>query len=849
MDSRLSIVPATVYEAVKECGNLASADSHLEWYIDNYTGIPGAPAPSSLTITDAPGVLAASHFNLTTHRDWAGLLERENRLKNAEADIMNPYLPVWDSRTDAQKNVWMNSVGDISDIGRRLLDAAIRKASPSAVGEDETLFNVAPDRNAGIVADIVQRMRSMHTQFLPCLGDEELNPDFAWAPALCISAGLGIGAARYLLSAVTSSSVLPHWISATPDEFVEGVLAAHKTCGYPVGILRCDWSDVKHAMQNELLADERGQPVFVPWLKSLAILHVLKHVRITYDSETFITVAYKGNYARRVLKPEGIEVNWASKVNSEALQDMCSVLQIPYKTGKTASNFEIIVAGAFKNFRPSQLVKTRPLFHRIDLIPAPSVDVCEASMERTHAWINPGIAITNVARLDMNDWTVDKDANIDGTDALVYDWPVGPLKPDEYALWKNSLPSKVSPMRPSEYLSRYIKNRNVLGNAEGANAVLDAILLADLFRSYLISSGCSIGGSLPVEFPPVFVLPTGSTRQEVTNQGKTMMGLLFAKCMVPSISGSGFTESTSPPAQRSMAEWIHKYGTAMFDEFRLPQSGEHFLNKQGIQTLATGTCHGPGRAGENSLPPRLSHPMVFCAQVAALPEDIYNRMYAIVMDQLTPETRSTEADLDAIRSGRAAAEMRLSFMAWVATNGILEKLINMPLASGEVWRFNAHLTIASALAPMDAISAYFVAMQKQLRKQLADAEDSGLTGELNLKSQFDPGYYLDHGSDVTYGELAALSLRAAKGAPLSGLEFARKMIEDSGTRRFDNEIRKFGLTEKAVTAQFTSWLAKHGPYERHNHRITYIPMAKSEIKDSSRRNVAYVEVVNLRKAT
>lgn len=829
-----------VVNAVKAADNIAAelVPRFLELYIEKQPTIEGAPTPACATVVDAVGIARVGIYSAAVDKNWQGFMARINAVNRTEQRAFNPYLPRWDGKTEDRLFPWADHTGPVNANCRMLLDKAFEDAAPST-------FGAAPTADTIALNEVIDAMGTVLSRFLVPMGDGEKNPDWAWGPALCTAAGLGLTGARRLMSFMQSSDMLTHWAACPDEELIEAIKECQLTSGYPISLLRVQWSRLRAALYHDDWSSDTGAPRFVGWLRAAILLHWFKHTRLSVrNGEVTLVAAYRGSYIRRTLDPEALDTGWFDRQNAGAIHDICSKLDLPISSGRDAAFLDMTVRAVLADIRPSMTIRCRAVHTRPHYIPGPTVAVIEHLSDRYgYQWVDPGIGVRNVATLNMATGAIDSFTPVTGIDALALDWEQQAVTPEDILNWRASLPTRVDPVRPSEFISKYLRNRADLGHKEAADAIIDAVMVADLFRGNL--AGSPVGMALQNEFPPIFFLPTGHTQDTTTNQGKTLMARIIGKVFVPNLEVVQFSESTSAPAQRSVADPIYRYGTALYDEFILPEDNGHFLNKQGIQSLATGGRAGPGQAGENGPPPRLSHPMLFATKLAAFPEDIYNRMVAIFLDKLTEETRSKDEELGAITSGRASIEMRLSCIRWVLSIGLLDYLAQQQLVDGAVWRFNAHLTIAQAFCTRDKIAGYFAAARDQCRSQLEKADESGLTADLNIRQSFDPGYYLENIDMFELSGLAEISKGAEKGKPLSNLEFTRKAVENGGLRKFDAEIRKFKIGEKAAVQKFSNFLRsdKNKPY--HGFEIKAITAAESKIVDQSNRPRAYITIKKL----
>lgn len=830
-----------VVSAVQAADNLAEmlVPRYLTLYVEKQPFIEGAPTPATAGVLDAVGIARIGTYSAEVDKNWAGFMQRLTAVERTEARAFNPYIPRWDGKTEDRLFPWADHTGAVNGNCRMLLDKAFEDASPASWRAG---VGAAPTSDEALLDEVIEALGSVYSQFLVPMGDGEKNPDWAWGPALCTAAGLGLSGARKLMRYARDSDMLQHWSVCPDDELIAAITECQMTSGYPLGLLRAEWRKIRAALTFDEWLTDHGAPRYVGWLRAVILLHWFKHTRLVHqDGNVILVAAYRGSYIRRVLDADGLDTGWFDKQNVAAMADICSKLDLPISTAKSATFVDMTVRSVLADIRPSMTIRCRAVHTCPEYLPGPSVSVVSVPADRySFSWVDTGIGVCNVATLDMDTGRVDVNTPVTGPNSIALAWEQKLVTPEDLTNWRAAIPKFVEPVRPSEFISKYIRNRNHLGHKEAADAIIDAIIVADMFRSSL--AGTPIGMSLPNEFPPVFVLPMGATAEETTNQGKSMFGRIVGKVFVPGLDMITFSDLTSAPAQRAVADPIYRYGTALYDEFLLPTDGAHFLNKQGIQSLATGGRAGPGQAGENGPPPRLSHSMIFVTKLAAFPEDIYNRMAPIFMDKLTDETRAQADELDMITSGRASIELRLSCLMWVHRVKLLDYLRAQTLTSGETWRFNGHLSVANAFATNEQLSGYFKAASAQCKAQLELADETGLSADLNIRQTFDPGYYLDNVDVFELAALAEVSKGLAKNNPLPTLEFLSKVVCNGSKRKLDAELKRFRIQEKAANQKMIHYIRSRPTRRYQGYQIVAVSASESEVRDDSGRNRPYIHV-------
>jgi hypothetical protein len=316
---------------------------------------------------------------------------------------------------------------------------------------------------------------------------------------------------------------------------------------------------------------------------------------------------------------------------------------------------------------------------------------------------------------------------------------------------------------------------------------------------------------------------------------------LIADALVPGIRSSIITpsSSTSAPAIRSVADPLYKYGTALYDEFVMPDSREHVLCQSSLQALATGTVVTPGRVMENDPGVGLRHPLFFSAKLVKNVADIQNRMVPMFLDVLTDATRCSDEEFQALSSGGLSVEARLNHLLWCHQNRIQDKLRTMRAKPHSTWRFGAHLACSSLFIDKEALGAYFTAAANQMASQFEKAEESGLTENMNVTAGFDVGFFV-----ANVHEMSVKSLMAeGKDKKHDVLDVLIALVEDGGRRRFSSALG--GTKESSAKGRFIDYMKrKEWKVLMHDIEMTYVPKASStyQVHGNTRAYVSFRDV-------
>lgn len=770
-------------------------------YASVWEQVPGAPAPNAIPDDEVYAAFIIDSYNPEKHTGWEDLKRAATRIQQAELDQMNPFLGVTYSKTDDRSNTWTSDSDGISDNVRSALNNAIKNSSPLS-GTLLERFQRSPSDQPELLRELSLFLSQNSDLFFWGLGDDETNePEWRWGHSLCLLGGLGISVMQSAAKqAMQHEPDWQHWGHASEESVVEDIQSAHDIHGIPCGLLRLEWRRFKALMHDQEVVD-RNNRAFVPrWAKALLAIHIFNHCRVAprWDGGPVLIAAYRGNTTYLRIPPLGLHQPICSRINASFCSDLCKALAIPYTSGKTNRTWmHDVTSGVLRMLRPDTLARARDPNTRTDILVPPRVSIQRTSERSSeYRWVDPGIAISGVAHLDMDTGTVYKNDRITGPDAIAYAWPLDEVRPEILLSWDTNVPDHVEPALPWDIFTRHVKNVNTLGHPDGVSALFNALILLDLCRPSL--AGTSVGSALQKEYPVFTVMPVGHEKESTTNQGKTFALRIVSQCCVPRIGEPAKANRTSSaPAQRSVAAPIEEHGTAAYDEFILPLSKEHFLDQAGIQNLSTGGTAHPGRAGENSKGISLRHPLFLSAKVAAFPPDVLNRMMPVFLDGLTPETMSKDQELEDVLTGRVSLEMRLSALRLIHVTGLRDMLLSMRQRTGQ-WRFNTHISVVGHIfEAYDEACAYLQAAMAHADKQRVLADASGLSDDIGISETFDPHDYWEIAYPITIQTMHAMAVGTGDGT-IEVLEALRSIIESGDRRSLEGVLREFRTKERAA---------------------------------------------------
>lgn len=783
--------------------------------------------------------------------NWFQFAQRVAQSTQNDIDAGNLFMPMWDGKTEEKGTQWAQDCGEMSATQCKAINDHLRVVTPP-INSDKVfhLLQLPPTPHLHALETIVKFCCTRPNTFIWERGDADKDPVWRWGASLCVIGGFGLVSAREFAKAMQhydTDGCWQHWATCPELELAQDIEKAHLTTGYPVGLIRTDF----HKMTTII---EAGNPEYTPrWYDALLLTHFAKYARLESQGgpeNAFLKLMHRGRHASVPLGPKDFSRSLTASAFNGIIGDVNAVLGLPtIKRGKGENNATYHATRAMMNNIPVQnfpsTINPARLF---DLVPSTCVHYVQTF--RSHyepEWIDIGMAACNIARINQ-DGTVDSDAKVSGPDALNIGWNTPfAFKEADVLSWRRMLPERVTPARPSSFLADYIKNWNTLGHHEGVAAYIDAVLLTDLIRDDL--AGTLINDMIRMEFPIFFVMPTGFTEEDTTNQGKTTLARALGQFMAPGIRDIMVLRSSSAPAQRSMAAPIERFGTAVFDEFILPTGFDHFLNQQGIQSLATGGTANPGRAGENSPGISLRHPLSISSKVADLPPDIHNRLCPIFVDKLTEETKISEEKL-AFLGGRLAVHMRMAAVQWIRHHRFVETVGAMkPISKGPV-RFPGHQAVVSYLLDgnMESIEKYTDAAAAQMGFQREMSDASGLSEAIGIGTQFSINYYFQNCHENTL-ELLYRQYEASEMTkqPYRTTAAMKLIVGDGEEHKASSVFRDLKTTEHAASIKFSKQVIGK-PLHRGDYMLEVVARAKSKYKDWHGLPVPHVIVTKVPKA-
>lgn len=807
-----------------------SADA-IESIFRNYhrlwKSIPGAPDPTC-DISDKD--IEAIPLITECKTDWATFCNLRQTERERENDHIDPFLPIWFEKTDRGGNQWVKSIGGTSTLPPDFaanFDVLLRSWSPPRTGSAFERYLAPLSTDKRYMTDVLAGLDAILRHLVWTAGKHETDKTGdSWfhGACLCTMAGLGLTALRALAERLASHQAYWAMIAAMTDEdLVKEIDAAHFTTGYPVGILRVDFCELQGLL---FVHRNLGHPP--PWYIASAALHVMKYCRRlpVEDDQKRIRVCYRGTNIITSVSDNGWQSPLRSQNNRTIFTDLKRALHFPFGDGKVIAWDEEGVNRLAGQLSPSMLPAAHRLEEQVRYLSA--THTVAQSVPDEDSMIRPGIAIRQIAEIDTANGNVNKDSAATGSDVITYAWPhTASYDLGDLAAWQRCLPSHVNPNLPGKSLIASFKNINDLGEPEGLEAILNAIIVANIFRVDL--RGTMLGAFLDSEHPLVTVLPSESTREGTTWNGKTQFGVTLGS----TIAGRKVTHlcvqrQASAPSMRSSLLPLARDGIMVIDEWIMPTNPEHILSRNNLQTLATGGSVTPGSAGANAWPLAVRYNLIFTSKFCSDPPDVSNRTIPYVfMDLLSDKTRCTSEELAELVN-TLASRLRLELAMYIQQKPLLDTVRAIMPVTSTSCRYPAHLALAYHFSQdPSSVDRYINAALKRVDQQYKAAKISGLLDDLDVVPRFDPQYYID---SLKPGTAEALFVTAEKGKEgcIKLHDAFTIIVENLGEREKATVLQQVKRSEAAAMRELFDHIAKM-PIEYKDKMLVAVPISHSPI--------------------
>lgn len=596
---------------------------------------------------------------------------------------------------------------------------------------DEILADAAPSWKSSPATGLEVWIRwcqlSSIYGFLPESTDEK-TADFVWSRVRCFIAGAGFENASRLAKELGSLAPgCPLDPSESREQWNEALLTAHATTGWPAHLAWIQWTRTRRALGDT--ADK-----FAPkWLKMLALLHVLKHVRV---SETQDILVHFGGMSTVV----PLERSNAFASSHMARSSILAALDARPLKGKTEYLTTLALQEVLGSMEHNHLLRKSSFIRLPPTILVGPWTMPVPDMTSFHGFYQTGMRMSGMWR--ASDGRISKES-LDQPEVVEFDWNcTNPAAfAEERALFKLGLPETYSEAWPSDIFIAAFPNYDLSWCADD-NAVLAVKTLLDVpIAASLLRYAHP---ELAKEYPAVVFMPGDPSPANSTNQGKSQAALVFARATNPAITKLvSINDSSSAPDIRTVAGEIRTTGSIAVDEFRPPKNQTHILAHDNMQSLCTGSSVASGRVYENEGTVAFRSSPVFSAKVYEVPADIQNRSLPHWLGPLTDEMRKRSEVLDQIRTGALSLRMRLGMHAIMEKSGLVQAYrASGRQSSSRGLRFDAHRTLAAVMLSQRAsitmdesyalLDHAFESMQRRLRTHVQTAIDSGLVAAMEF---------------------------------------------------------------------------------------------------------------------
>jgi hypothetical protein len=663
--------------------------------------------------------------------------------EGAPDDVVEEYVDFLESKNEDE--VWTDFIARVgklrepytraADVSMAIYGEKMFKLGNDSEGAnsvfDEILAEAAPAWRAspgtGLEVWIRWCQLSAIYGFLPESLDEK-TAEFVWSRIRCFIAGAGFVSHARLAHELTSIAPgCPFSPDESEQDWNESLLKAHATTGWPSQLGWIQWTKTRRAL------GDTAEGYAPRWLNMVALLHVLKHVRVSTTQEI---IAHHGGLSSVI--PLERSNTFAS--SHTARTSILAALDSKSNKGKTEWLTTLAMQSILSSLETNHLLRKRSLM----LLP-PNVlggpwSMAVPDTSSFHGFYQTGLRMSGL-------WSaiggIISRETLDQPQVLDFDWNcTNPASfGDERRVFASGLPKTYEESWPSDIFLGAFPNYDTSWCAdEKATLALKTLLDVPIAASLLRHSR----PELAVEYPAVVFMPSDPSPSNSTNQGKSQATLVYAKATNPAISRLvSINDSSSAPDIRTVAGEIRTTGSIAVDEFRPPKNQTHILSHDNMQSLCTGSSVASGRVYENEGTVAFRSSPVFSAKVYEVPPDIQNRSLAHWLGPLTDEMRKRSDVLEEIRTGALSLRMRLGMHAFLEKTSLAQVYKAMGRqSSSRGLRFDSHRTLACAIlmqrAKVDMEEGYalldtaFDLMQRRLRSHVITAVDSGLVAAMEF---------------------------------------------------------------------------------------------------------------------
>lgn len=585
--------------------------------------------------------------------------------------------------------------------------------------------------------------------------------DWIWSRMRCVLASAGFNNHAALVTELhTLYSLCPLRADETRAEWMDALVEAHKACGWPVQLGQVPWKEWCGA----LAPVEVIGYIFTDWHHVVALLHILKHIRLD-DETNALTTLYRTIPYHTDWPAPGKNI-----IPAKLFEPFLPLLGIPLSTGKKLSHpLRLAFTKCFGQMATIDFLRRQSTTRIPGLYLHGPWSTVRADPAEQTGFIQHGVKLDGVWQAyqradDAPDGVVEPFYGIPAS-IVGYQWNLSTAGSQELldsrARLERIMPATYVPGFASDLFWDAFPNLVMPdGTDEDAvKAIFDAPIVASLLRA-------DVPG-LALEYPFIAFLPQTPTLDESTNQGKSYAALTYARMLSPGLEKVvRAINSSSAPDSRAFADVLRTYGTAALDEFQLPRSPGHVLSRDLLQSLITGSSVTSGKALENSGSVSLRHSLVCAAKALDFEVDLINRSFCFYLSDLTDEHRNAAQRIADIQSGALSMLARLQMLAFIIDRGLLEKLQaedHVSTAAG--MRFGVHRALARLLyaertgrADTGEVDETFRVMRERLIAHRGQAIDSGVFASIEggKSIAIRPGDYF---ADLTDADLQIINAK------------------------------------------------------------------------------------------
>lgn len=556
----------------------------------------------------------------------------------------------------------------------------------------------------------------------PATGEDNTS-SWRWAGIRCILAGAGYEAHRPLATAILSLYAEAPFDPEQPfEDWKKELFEAHTMSGVPCVLGLLPYAQVKAICDRiDTLDDKR-------WLRVVAVLHLLKHVRLdTSGDDAAVRVCCNGAAQLYQLTGDDTDPLAHPKVSSLVL----SRLGGSSKVKKGANHLDAALHHALSRLSLRNLLQVQPLTSLPPAVLWGPWSGVEPAAPDPFSFTQCHMRLTGV-------W-VAEDGNIrpergDEEVLMPFAWLLAPERAEISAArghFAAGLPEHYSvDALPADLLRRVFPNMafDWTQVPEAHLALYDAAIASGVLRYHR--------QGMEREYLMIWTLPSTPTRAGSTNNGKTTCATAIAHAICPGLEPSGTKDTDAATDSRAISSVLRQWGTIFLDDWHPVRSKSHILHRDTLQRLCTGGTSIEGMVYENTAPPvRLRHNIIVTAKCADLPPDLVNRSLFLWLDALPDEARALTGRADAAVSGQLGLMLRLAADHWICKL----KIADAPAIGHPSWRFPHFLAAACAFlrarvggTEAEALALISRALDEQTHhheKHQEQAEESGLAAE------------------------------------------------------------------------------------------------------------------------